>query len=100
MSTTAQPASRTSKPATRVMTRAAIIDAPHSSRIDRIAYPEPGEHEVRVRLEGSGVCASSLPVWEGRAWFSYPLEAGSPGHEGWGIVDAVGEGVRGISVGD
>jgi threonine dehydrogenase-like Zn-dependent dehydrogenase len=45
------------------------------------------------------VCASNLPVWEGRSWFEYPQRAGAPGHEGWGIVDAVGDGVTEISVG-
>jgi threonine dehydrogenase-like Zn-dependent dehydrogenase len=30
----------------------------------------------------------------------FPTEPGSLGHEGWGIVDAVGEGVEGLSVGD
>lgn len=41
---------------------------------------------VRVAVEGSGVCGSNLPVWEGRPWFDYPLPAGSPGHEAWGRV--------------
>jgi threonine dehydrogenase-like Zn-dependent dehydrogenase len=43
-------------------------------------------------VEGCGVCGSNLPVWEGRPWFDYPLAAGAPGHEGWGYVDAVGDG--------
>lgn len=60
---------------------------------------EPGANQVRVMLEGCGICASNLPVWEGREWFKYPLEAGSPGHEGWGIVDAVGAGVDDLEVG-
>jgi threonine dehydrogenase-like Zn-dependent dehydrogenase len=30
----------------------------------------------------------------------YPGEAGSLGHEGWGVVDAVGEGVTGLAAGD
>jgi threonine dehydrogenase-like Zn-dependent dehydrogenase len=55
---------------------------------------------VRVRLEGCGVCASNLPVWEGRPWFQYPLPAGAPGHEGWGAVDAVGDAVNDLKVGD
>jgi threonine dehydrogenase-like Zn-dependent dehydrogenase len=33
------------------------------------------------------VCATSLPLWEGRPWFSYPLPAGSPGHEAWGRLE-------------
>lgn len=42
---------------------------------------EPGAGEVLVRLEGCGVSASTLPMWQGRPWFDYPLDAGSPGHE-------------------
>jgi threonine dehydrogenase-like Zn-dependent dehydrogenase len=62
--------------------------------------PEPGAGEVRVRLQGCGICASSLPVWEGRPWFKYPLEPGTPGHEGWGLIDALGVGVEGFDIGD
>jgi threonine dehydrogenase-like Zn-dependent dehydrogenase len=45
---------------------------------------------VLVELEGCGLCGSDLPVWEGRPWFDYPREPGSPGHEGWGRIAAVG----------
>lgn len=48
-------------------------------------------NEVLIKLEGCGVCASNIPVWEGRSWFKYPLEAGAPGHEGWGEIVAVGD---------
>jgi threonine dehydrogenase-like Zn-dependent dehydrogenase len=70
-----------------------------TTRISEVRMGEPGEHQVRVMLEGCGICASNLPVWEGREWFKYPLEAGSPGHEGWGIVDAVGPRVDDLEVG-
>jgi threonine dehydrogenase-like Zn-dependent dehydrogenase len=30
----------------------------------------------------------------------FPTEPGALGHEGWGVVDAVGDGVEGLSVGD
>lgn len=62
--------------------------------------PQPGPGQVRVRLEGSGVCASNLPTWEGRSWFEYPFAPGAPGHEGWGIVDALAADVAGIAVGE
>jgi threonine dehydrogenase-like Zn-dependent dehydrogenase len=55
---------------------------------------------VRIRLEGCGLCGSNLPTYEGRPWFSYPLAPGAPGHEGWGIVDAVGHGVDELREGD
>jgi threonine dehydrogenase-like Zn-dependent dehydrogenase len=64
-----------------------------------VPLPEPGAGQVRVRLEGCGVCGSDLPQWEGRPWFEYPRDPGAPGHEGWGWVDAVGPGVTGLHPG-
>ena len=64
-----------------------------------VPLPEPGPLDVRVRLEGSGVCASNLPAWQGQPWFAYPLEPGALGHEGWGRVDALGPGVIGLAGG-
>jgi threonine dehydrogenase-like Zn-dependent dehydrogenase len=80
--------------------RAAVLAEPGVVRLEEVARPEPGPGEVRVRLEGSGVCASNLAVWAGQPWFSYPLEAGAPGHEGWGRVDTVGAGVHDLEEGD
>jgi threonine dehydrogenase-like Zn-dependent dehydrogenase len=51
----------------------------------------PGPGEVRVALEGCGVCGSNLPVWEGRPWFEYPLAPGNPGHEAWGRIADAGD---------
>jgi threonine dehydrogenase-like Zn-dependent dehydrogenase len=65
-----------------------------------VVLPEPGPHDVRIRLEGCGVCASNLPVWEGRPWFVYPLEPGAPGHQGWGTIDALGGEVGDLAVGE
>jgi threonine dehydrogenase-like Zn-dependent dehydrogenase len=78
---------------------AAVLRSPRRFTVDRIPIPVPGAGQVRVALEGSGLCASSLPVWEGRDWFEYPLAPGAPGHEGWGRVDAVGDGVDTARVG-
>src|SRR5687767_13202567 len=78
----------------------AILSGPGQISLEERALlpPEPGH--VRVRLEGCGVCGSNLPVWEGRPWFSYPLSPGKPGHEGWGVVDAVGSDVTNVQAGD
>jgi threonine dehydrogenase-like Zn-dependent dehydrogenase len=78
---------------------AGVVEGPGQARIESVEIPVPGPGELRVQLEGSGVCGSILPVWEGRPWFSYPLPAGTPGHEGWGVVDAVGAGVDTVAVG-
>jgi threonine dehydrogenase-like Zn-dependent dehydrogenase len=80
--------------------RAAVVTAPGRIALERVARPEPGAGEVRIRLEGSGVCGSNLAFWEGRPWFHYPGEPGAPGHEGWGVVDAVGPGATGVAPGD
>lgn len=82
------------------MMRAAVITSKRRLDVVEAAKPEPAAGELRIRLEGCGICASNLPVWEGRPWFTYPLAAGVPGHEGWGIVEAAGRGVKDIREGD
>lgn len=79
---------------------AAILAQPQEINVEEIKLPQPGMGEVRIKLEGSGLCASNIPIWEGREWFEYPVSAGEPGHEGWGVVDALGEGVEGLQKGD
>jgi NADPH2:quinone reductase len=70
---------------TRVATmRAAALVAPGSVRIRDVPVPEG---DTLVRIEGCGVCGSSLPLWEGRPWFTYPLDPGAPGHEAWGEAE-------------
>ena len=80
--------------------QAATLAGPGEIAIQDVALPEPGAGEVRVRLEGCGVCASNLEPWQGLPWISYPGEPGGLGHEGWGVVDAVGPGVDVIAPGD
>jgi threonine dehydrogenase-like Zn-dependent dehydrogenase len=79
--------------------RAAVVTAPRTMEIEEVATPAPGAEEVLIRIEGCGVCGSSLPVWEGRAWFQYPRLPGTPGHEGWGTVVAVGPKVTEVALG-
>jgi len=80
--------------------RAARLAGPGQIVMEETAIPEPGAGEVRIRLEGCGVCASNLTPWAGADWMQYPLEPGAMGHEGWGVVDALGDGVEGVRVGD
>jgi threonine dehydrogenase-like Zn-dependent dehydrogenase len=79
---------------------AAVLAGPGRIQVDEVAIPEPGTGQVRVRLEGCGVCASNLTPWEGPEWMQFPTEPGAMGHEGWGFIDGLGEGVTGLSVGD
>ena len=84
---------------TRTM-RAAVLVGPGEMRLEEVARPEPGPGQVRVKLEGCGVCASNLTPWAGPGWMSYPGDPGGMGHEGWGLVDAVGGGVTSVQPGD
>jgi threonine dehydrogenase-like Zn-dependent dehydrogenase len=85
---------------TRTTMRAVRLAAPGRIRLDEVPLPEPGPGQLRIRLEGCGVCASNLTPWGGAEWMTYPTEPGALGHEGWGVVDAVGEGVDGFAPGD
>ena len=40
-----------------------------------------------------------MPVWTGRPWFAYPRDPGSPGHEGWGTIEAIGPDVGDVRPG-
>src|SRR5437763_8480496 len=80
--------------------QAAVVAAPCQVRMTRVPVPRPGPGEVRVRLEGCGVCGSNLAPWEGRPWFNYPLAPGELGHEGWGRVDRLGRNVKSLCEGD
>jgi threonine dehydrogenase-like Zn-dependent dehydrogenase len=80
--------------------RAAVLTGAGKLMIQQAPLPEPGPGQLRVRLEGCGVCASNLTPWEGPEWMQFPTEPGALGHEGWGVIDAVGEDVSGIEPGE
>jgi threonine dehydrogenase-like Zn-dependent dehydrogenase len=80
--------------------RAAVLAAPGVCRTERVARPQLGPGQVLIKLEGCGVCASNLTPWAGPDWMKFPTQPGDLGHEGWGIVDAVGEAVSGVRVGE
>ncbi|MBP2550657.1 threonine dehydrogenase-like Zn-dependent dehydrogenase [Neorhizobium galegae] len=80
--------------------QAAVVTGAGQMRVERVPQPLPGRGEVRIRLEGCGVCASNLTPWAGPDWMEFPTEPGGLGHEGWGVVDALGEGVTDLAVGD
>ena len=80
--------------------RAAVLTSPAHVTVEETEIPEPHDNEVRIRVEGCGVCGSNLAPWQGRDWFKYPFPHGQPGHEGWGEVERVGTNVRKVKPGD
>ncbi len=79
--------------------KAARLSAPGQVVMEDVPLPEPGAGQVRIRMEGCGVCASNLTPWGGAEWMTYPTGPGALGHEGWGVIDALGEGVDGLGEG-
>lgn len=79
--------------------KAAVIDTPGSIKYVDIEKADIGEGDLLIKLQGVGLCASNIPVWEGREWFQYPLSPGAPGHEGWGVIENMGESVTGFELG-
>ncbi|WP_105567106.1 NAD(P)-dependent alcohol dehydrogenase [Microbacterium halophytorum] len=77
---------------------AAVATAPKTPlTITELELGEPGAGEVRVRMVASGVCHTDAIVRD--QWYPTPLPA-VLGHEGAGVVDAVGPGVDGFEAGD
>ena len=67
--------------------------------IERVPVPTPGPGEVLVRIRASGVCHTDLHAADGD-WPVKPKLPFIPGHEGAGIVAALGAGVTGLKEGD
>ncbi|MFJ9444629.1 alcohol dehydrogenase AdhP [Kitasatospora sp. NPDC101235] len=61
--------------------------------------PEPAAHQVRVRIEASGLCHTDIHAAHGD-WPVRPSPPFVPGHEGVGIVEAAGDLVRHVRVGE
>ncbi len=73
---------------------------PDVLRITEVPTPDPGRHQIRVRVAASGINRADLLQRQGR----YPAPPGAPsdipGLEYAGVVDALGPGVTRWRVGD
>lgn len=79
--------------------RAAVINSfSEPLAIEERPMPEPGPGQIRVRIETSGICHTDIHAARGDWPVKPPLPL-VPGHEGVGIVDALGEAVTRISIG-
>lgn len=80
------------------MTRAAVLHELHAPlSVEEVEVEAPRAGEALVRLVASGVCHSDLHTLSGA--FPWPLPA-IFGHEGAGVVEAVGPGVANVAPGD
>ena len=80
--------------------RAAVVRAlGEPLTIDEVPVPTPGPGEVLVKIAASGVCHTDLHAADGD-WPVKPTPPFIPGHEGAGIVAALGPGVSTLKEGD
>jgi S-(hydroxymethyl)glutathione dehydrogenase / alcohol dehydrogenase len=80
-----------------VITRAAVLERVGAPLVvEELELAPPGPGEVLVRLHASGVCHSDLNAIDGTAETPCPAVLG---HEGGGVVEAVGAGVSRVGVG-
>lgn len=80
--------------------RAAVVrrfGAPLS--IEELPVPVPGPGEVLVKIMASGVCHTDVHAADGD-WPVKPILPFVPGHEGAGLVAALGAGVKDLKEGD
>jgi NDMA-dependent alcohol dehydrogenase len=80
-------------------TSAAVLrEVPGSWEVVEVDLDQPGDHEVQVRMVAAGLCHSDDHFATGDIGVGHLPFCG--GHEGAGIVEAVGPGVRNVAVGD
>ncbi|MCP5201117.1 MAG: NADPH:quinone oxidoreductase family protein [Gammaproteobacteria bacterium] len=72
---------------------------PQTLQLQDAALPEPGAGEVRIRVRACGVNYPDTLIIEDKYQFR-PTRPFSPGGEVAGEIDAVGDGVDGLAVGD
>ena len=76
---------------------AVLYEAKKPLRIEEVHVLPPQKGEVTVRMKAAGVCHSDLHVMKGDLSMTMPIILG---HEGSGVIEAVGEGVTAVEVGD
>ncbi|MGF0176882.1 Zn-dependent alcohol dehydrogenase [Streptomyces sp. Marseille-Q5077] len=77
--------------------RGVLFDGRQVQVVDDLEVREPGPGEVLVAISAAGLCHSDLSVVDGTIPFPVPVVLG---HEGAGVVEAVGGGVTHVEPGD
>lgn len=74
-----------------------VMTEPGKIEFREIPTPEPGRGQALIKIMEIGVCGSDIHVYHGEHPFtSYPV---TQGHEVSGVIERLGEGVEGLSVG-
>ncbi len=84
---------------TRKMQAAQVEQFGQPLVLRELDVPTPGPGQILVKTEACGVCHTDLHA-AGGDWPLKPALPFTPGHEGIGIVAAIGAGVRAVKEGD
>jgi L-iditol 2-dehydrogenase len=87
---------------------AIVCHGPEDYRVEEVDRPVPGAREMVLRISACGICASDCKCWSGAKMFwagdnPYVKPPVIPGHEFFGVADAMGEGAAehfGVKPGD
>ncbi|KOC88291.1 Zn-dependent oxidoreductase [Winslowiella iniecta] len=78
--------------------KSVVIERPGSLTIETRPLPQPAAGEVRVKVQYASICGSDVHIWHGHNPFArYPRVIG---HEFFGRIDAVGEGIDSRRIGE
>ena len=83
----------------RMMKAAVVRSFREPLVVEEIPVPTPAAGEVLVKVRSTGVCHTDLHAADGD-WPVKPTVPFVPGHEGAGIVAALGSGVKSLKEGD
>jgi L-gulonate 5-dehydrogenase len=75
-----------------------VIEKPEKLMLQNRERPEPATGEIRVKVRYASICGSDIHIWHGHNPFAkYPRVIG---HEFFGVIDAVGDGVDKKRIGE
>jgi len=76
----------------------AVFTSPYTIEVQDAPVPQIAPDEVLLRVAHIGICGSDIQMFHGKhKYAAYPVV---PGHEVSGVIEQVGENVRGYSTGD
>jgi L-gulonate 5-dehydrogenase len=78
--------------------KSVVIRQPGELVLEQRSLPEPAAGEVRIKVQFASICGSDVHIWHGHNPFArYPRVIG---HEFFGVIEAIGEGVNASRLGE
>lgn len=78
--------------------KAVVWDGPFKLSLKKVEKPVPSRGEILIKTKAVGICGSDLEIFDGR--FKQTIPPLVIGHEGGGVVQEIGQGVKKVKEGD